>query len=265
MKKIKAFTLVELVIIVVVIWMLAAAVAPKLTQWQLRARHTKRNTDLRQIAWWVIVYQGDNGWIVPKESMLTIDSMITGLDDYLVPKYISTMPVDSLYVPSSYLIWIYDYIQWRMPAGEQPAWFGQTPWVSRQVKAPWSFGYIPLSQNGTPNTSFALISAFIDEPVYANWITYPAGWSARNIYIYYWAGTYTLISSWASLTQVVLTDAVTLKESLCKRINTNTAYNMPAHIWQPDWTATCYPANNNPLAVYWYSTRDNYYRFIYIP
>jgi competence protein ComGC len=265
MKKKKAFTLVEVVIVVVVIWLLVSAIAPKLLQWQMRARHTKRHADLRQIAWWVITYQEDNGWIVPSSSMLSVDAMITWLDKYLVPRYMTLMPLDSLYVPSSYLIWIYDYILQWLPAGEQPAGFWQTPWVSRQVKAPWSFGYIPLSLNGKPNTSFALIAAFIEEPEYANWIIYPNGGSARNILVYYGAGTYTQISSWAWLTLTTLTDAVEMKTALCKRINTSTAYTVPAHIWEADGSATCYPANNNPLAVYWYSTRDNYYRFIYIP
>ncbi len=265
MKKLRSFTLIEMLIVVVTIWLLAAALVPRFTHSVLRARHTKRLTDLRQISSAIQVYQADNGWIVPASSMLTLDQMVTWLDKDLVPRYMTYVPLDSLYVPSSYLIWIYDYIQQWIPAWEQPAWFGQTPWVMRAVKSPWSYWYLPLAVNNQPNTSFALIAAFIEDTEYANWIIYPNSSSSRNIFVYYWWWTYTQYSSWASLTLTTVTEAQGIKDVLCDRIDESVRYAVPASIVQPDWSITCFPANNNPLAVYWYSTRDNYYRYIYIP
>lgn len=244
---------------------MAAALIPRFTHAVIRVRHTKRLTDLRQISSAVQVYQADNGWLVPETSMLTVDQIVTWLDKYLVPRYITQMPLDSLYVPSSYVVWVYDYIQGWMPAWEQPAWWWQTPWVTREVKAAWSYWFIPLTANNKPNTSFALIAAFIDEPEYANRIIYPNSSSSRNIFVYYWGGTYIQYSSWLSLTLTTVVDSEEMKSVLCDRIDDSIQYGVPASITQADWSITCYPANNNPLAVYWYSTRDNYYRYIYIP
>lgn len=249
---------------VALIWIIAAAIIPRFSQAVIRAKHAKRVTDMRQIAWGVQVYQADHGGLVPATSMLTVDTAITWLNYYLVPGYITSMPLDLLYKPSSLLIWIYDYIQWWMPSWEQPAGFWQTPRVSRAVQSPGSYGFVPLAKDWKPNTSFALIWAFIEDTDYANWIIYPNWGTSRNIFIYYRGWTYVQILSWASQTLTTLVEANEIKDAICDRIDKTVTYNMPLSIVQPDWTITCYPANNNPLAVYWYSTRDNYYRYIYI-
>ncbi len=56
----KSFTLIEMLIVIVIIGILAAALVPRLTSVQGRARDTKRKADLRQIAQALEIYKGDN-------------------------------------------------------------------------------------------------------------------------------------------------------------------------------------------------------------
>jgi len=58
----KTFTLIEMLIVVVIIGILAAALIPRLQSVQARARDTKRKADLHQIATAMEIYKEDNGW-----------------------------------------------------------------------------------------------------------------------------------------------------------------------------------------------------------
>jgi len=57
----KAFTLIEMLIVIVIIGILAAALVPRLQDVQARARDTKRKADLRSIDTALQVYKADNG------------------------------------------------------------------------------------------------------------------------------------------------------------------------------------------------------------
>jgi len=57
----KSFTLIEMLIVIVIIGILAAALVPRLQAVQWRARDTKRKADLRQIANALEIYLLDNG------------------------------------------------------------------------------------------------------------------------------------------------------------------------------------------------------------
>lgn len=57
----KAFTLIEMLIVIVIIGILATALIPRLQSVQARARDTKRKTDLRNIYNANEIYFIDNG------------------------------------------------------------------------------------------------------------------------------------------------------------------------------------------------------------
>lgn len=58
----KAFTLVEMLIVIVIIGILAAALIPRLTGVQSRARDVARTADIQQISTALTTYQLDNGY-----------------------------------------------------------------------------------------------------------------------------------------------------------------------------------------------------------
>lgn len=57
----KSFTLIEMLIVIVIIGILAAALVPRLQDVQARARDAKRKTDLSQIFNGLQIYKADNG------------------------------------------------------------------------------------------------------------------------------------------------------------------------------------------------------------
>ncbi|MEI7477654.1 MAG: prepilin-type N-terminal cleavage/methylation domain-containing protein [bacterium] len=60
-RKQKSFTLIEMLIVVVIIGILAAALIPRLQSVQARARDTKRVADIHQISTAFEIYKEDNG------------------------------------------------------------------------------------------------------------------------------------------------------------------------------------------------------------
>lgn len=73
MKK-RGFTLVEMLIVVVIIWILASAILPRITGAMSRARDIKRQVDLRNIAAAITVYW-EKYWTLPQRH-LTQDSQL---------------------------------------------------------------------------------------------------------------------------------------------------------------------------------------------
>ncbi len=61
-RKIKTFTLIEMLIVIVIIGILASALVPRLISVQERARDAKRSTDMVQIYNGLTIYFNDNGY-----------------------------------------------------------------------------------------------------------------------------------------------------------------------------------------------------------
>lgn len=86
-KKIKAFTLVEMLIVVIIIGILAAALLPKLKGAQQRARDTARKANLSQISTALEMYFNDKGRYPNGECLNEVEKEI-------VPTYIWNLPRD---------------------------------------------------------------------------------------------------------------------------------------------------------------------------
>lgn len=99
----KSFTLIEMLIVIVIIWILAAALVPRLQSIQWRARDTKRETDLSQIYSALTIYYSDHWalkttWSYGEANGGAIDrSSISGFITFLVTAGIlSSAPVDPI-------------------------------------------------------------------------------------------------------------------------------------------------------------------------
>ena len=89
-QKKKAFTLIEMLIVIVIIGILAAALIPRLLSVQGRARDTKRKADLQQIGSSLAIYKIDNAGF-PDTSGATWDVLVNYISGYL-----TTVPNDPL-------------------------------------------------------------------------------------------------------------------------------------------------------------------------
>lgn len=74
----KAFTLIEMLIVIVIIGILAAALVPRLISVQGRARDTRRRTDTLLIYNSLLSYQLNNGYVLDPAQYWENDSSFTG-------------------------------------------------------------------------------------------------------------------------------------------------------------------------------------------
>jgi len=104
----KAFTLIELLIVIVIIGILAVALIPRLTGLQARARDTVRMADLKQIQTALEFYASENNGQYPTTSNQRFSvciwfnpggiprdiTWLSGYIPWLAPEYINSLPVD---------------------------------------------------------------------------------------------------------------------------------------------------------------------------
>lgn len=98
MKKLKAFTLIEMLIVIVIIGILAAALIPRLSKARGRANDTARKADLSQIAASLVSYQIDKG----KYPVWSGD--LSDIYDDLQVAWLDTLPTDPAWSKVS-IIW----------------------------------------------------------------------------------------------------------------------------------------------------------------
>ncbi len=93
-KKIKTFTLIEMLIVIVIIGILAAALVPRLNSIQWRARDAKRKTDLSSIYNANEVYRLDNGvYANPGSDRWSYNTPALWIT-WLAGTYMTSVPVD---------------------------------------------------------------------------------------------------------------------------------------------------------------------------
>ena len=161
MKKntIKAFTLVEMLIVIVIIGILIAALMPRMQAAQWRARDVSRKTALSQIQTAIVTYQWDK-WEWPGMSWgnATWWMAVSGISEEIRTAWMNSVPSDPI---SSNTVEI---------------------WSGTSIEA-WQYGYLVMKRNWTKDGWFALIAH-----------TEVEWWSNRVVCS--WATSASSINSW---------------------------------------------------------------------
>ena len=142
----KWFTLIEMLIVIVIIGILAAALIPRLASARGRANDVARKADLQQLANALVAYQMDHGFF-PATAQA-----ISGLNSELINAWMSSLPTDpnatrSFSGIAALTIW----------------------W--------WQFGYTPITKWAIAANGFVLMAGTETE-WWSNWVV---GWSVWNI------------------------------------------------------------------------------------
>lgn len=88
----RGFTLIEILLVVAIIALLAAVLAPSLTSARIRARDAKRVSDLHSVTIALALYANDHHGSFPSGT-----GSLAALVGELVPGYVSQVPTDPVY------------------------------------------------------------------------------------------------------------------------------------------------------------------------
>ena len=162
MKKntIKAFTLVEMLIVIVIIGILIAALMPRMQAAQWRARDVSRKTALSQIQSAIVTSQWDK-WVRPGCTTTGCSSSwfdIKTIETQLTAAWMNSVPTDPLQWTTFQWIW-----------GTAWAW--------------WQYRYIVTKRNWTERWWFVLM-AKTEVEWWSNWVTC-ASWTTSGLSWWY--------------------------------------------------------------------------------
>ena len=142
-RTISAFTLVEMLIVIVIIGILIAALMPRMQAAQWRARDVSRKTALSQIQSAIVVSQWDY-WEWPWGTGATNWMSVWALSGKLLQAWMNSIPVD--------------------PIKNQFEWL----WSYTGTSA-WDYGYIVTKRNWSEEWGFVLM-AKTEVPWWSNWV-----------------------------------------------------------------------------------------------
>lgn len=142
----KAFTLVEMLIVVVIIGILAAALIPKLTGAEAKARDAARKANLNQINTALRQFFNDY-WAYPGTGNTTLS--IDNVSWDIAPKYITSLPTDP---------------QAQRTVAAIYNWSAVGSWTSGQ------FGYTPMRRNWATAAWFVLLANTESQWQSSNWV-----------------------------------------------------------------------------------------------
>ncbi len=163
-KKKSGFTLIEMLIVIVIIWILAAAIVPKITRVIARAKDTKRVTDLRNVATAIEMYKADYGNFPLPKSTQWYYNYVCSLDELKesIWNYLNIIPKDPK-KSSSIDVWTdrYDNRRWMKYYMKNKKW--------EYIYQLWLYGNSFIEEN-IWRWDFALLIAKVKTPSFANYL-----------------------------------------------------------------------------------------------
>lgn len=131
----KAFTLIEVLIVVVIIWLLASALMTKFSSIRYRANDLSRRSDLNQIAWALIAWQMDHNGELPEAlsswGFMDVDQISSQLKE----------------------AWL-DWIPSDPRTTNKVSWL----WQNGLLWGSWQYIYMKITKNHTYGWSFVLMA-----------------------------------------------------------------------------------------------------------
>ena len=216
-KTIKAFTLVEMLIVIVIIGILIASLMPRMQTAQGRARDVARKNDLSQIQTAIITSQADRG-VWPSQAAGKIGTQVSTLKTELLNAWMSEVPSDPNGSNDNYWMW------WSNAADK-----GAATLTKDQAANAWQYLYYVWKRNWVADAWFVLM-AKTEVEWSSNWVV--CDWNDKDI----WHG---YITDAIDLSTIVLCKSVTKSTgegAVCK------AYDSAA-----TWDGACTYKNTGEL------------------